>query len=105
MTLVISYRFNKSNLQIDFFSEGKSDNPAVNAAIVTLSRGRYKPYRLDDLQAHNGTGATWDGIGIHSDEALGAYIARCLGDIDAAIEAAMTSPHKSGQTVEVATIP
>ena len=97
MTLNIYRVFNPNTKEVEYQSVGSSNNPAVNEARVNLSRGGTKLYRLDSLHVHNGRGAYWDGEGIHSDEALEAYVNRCDSDIIAAIDAANAnaSPFKS----------
>ena len=93
MSLTITKVFNPNTLKVDYFSEGQSKNPAVNSALVNLSRAGKKVYRLDNLQEHNDSSATWDGFGVHSDANRSAYEQRVANDITAAIKAA-TQPVK-----------
>lgn len=75
------------NGQVYFFS---SITPTLTTAqanmlpSVNLSRGSNKQYRLDNLSAHNGTGATWDGEGVHSAVNQSKYQSRVKNDIEAA---------------------
>lgn len=112
--LNITRRFNQETGVMEFFSAGQSENPYVNGALINLSRGATKHYRLDNLQAHNTDApARWnDGQSIHSNEALADYCDRVAADIAEAIEEATErweeeksySPLKSSTPVTLAQV-
>ena len=87
--LKCSFSSNRVSDQIYFYSEFNRTPTADEVAVmpsVNLSRGGTRMYRLDNLNLHNGTGATWTNRndGQHSEKQEAAYVQRVTKDIEAA---------------------
>lgn len=78
------------NGQIFFNSiiTGLKSGEASLLASVNLSRGHNRPYRLDQLSSHNGSGANWSNPndGLHSTAAQYTYTKRVSADLATAWE-------------------
>lgn len=75
------------NGQVYFFSriEGKiTDAERALLPSINLSRGSVRNFRIDQLDRHNGTGATWNGTGVHTAVAQSKYQSRVKADLEAA---------------------
>lgn len=66
----------KFNRSLDSVEQAQIKNFTVN-----LSRARNRYYTLDKLSDHNGTGATWNGIGVHDSKSQYKYQERVKNDI------------------------
>ncbi len=89
--VTITRQYNPNTQNIDFFTVVQNGiGPFLAAQRVNLSRGRTRMYGLDDLSAHNGTGARWEdgNTSIHTPALLEKYLERCDADIKAAVAAA-----------------
>ncbi len=86
--VTITRQYNPDSQNIDFFTKVTNGiGPFLAKERVNLSRGHTRMYSLDNLSAHNGSGARWkDGnTSIHTPAFLAAYLERCDRDIQAAV--------------------